>query len=32
VAAASKPIFLRAAANVREQLTAALQMQTGSAQ
>ena len=32
VAAASKPLFLRAAANVREQLTAALQMQTGSAQ
>lgn len=32
VAAASKPLFLRAAANVREQLTAALQMQAGSAQ
>ena len=32
VAAASKPLFLRAAAHVREQLTAALQMQTGSAQ
>ena len=32
VAAASKPLFLRAAANAREQLTAALQMQTGSAQ
>lgn len=32
VAAASKPQFLRAAATVREQLTAALQMQTGSAQ
>ena len=32
VAAASKPQFLRAAATVREQLTAALQMQSGSAQ
>ena len=32
VAAASKPQFLRAASHVREQLTAALQMQTGSAQ
>ena len=32
MAAASKALFLRAAANVREQLTAALQMQTGSAQ
>lgn len=32
VAAASRPLFLRTAANVREQLTAALQMQTGSAQ
>ena len=32
VAAASKPQFLRAAANVRVQLSAALQMQTGSAQ
>lgn len=32
VAAASKPMFLRAAAHVREQLSAALQMQTVSAQ
>lgn len=32
VAAASKPLFLREAANVRLQLTAALQMQPGSAQ
>lgn len=32
IAAASRPAFLRAAATVREQLSAALQMQTGSVQ
>jgi murein DD-endopeptidase MepM/ murein hydrolase activator NlpD len=32
VAAASRPQFLRAAASVREQLTAALQLQSGSVQ